>query len=359
MMTTERSLIPDVLLDTTWHIQHIPDHANQNKEFGILLRALADSATGHGRDNLAQAQLDSLSQECTDYILARGRAEPFDELNDKSEKTGSLRECTISALQAAKAGGSKYLLGLLIEARFQKTVDQLILLTSARSDGQAFVPVLLLKGGQGQIKKLKDWLDFRFDLSPATSTSLPSDLLCSICSQYLEALNVIVSAADVTFQQSLLKQVIGTLKISIAFTSTGEHNISPDLKTLDLDIPSETIEALLKGVAQRSSSDGSFQNSILLRLGEAIREKTGLILPFAVQASTEVTDQEQHAEPSLKVSRLSCAAFAVSAEGRLKLARKPIEHAGVTGYDAQVVSTAYLELLELLVASLERTEAGD
>lgn len=352
--------IPEVLLDTTWTIQRIPSYARLRRDLTTLLHDFSQAALLPGRSRPTNEQLERLSQECANYVLARGRAEPHDELNDRSESSGSLRECVISALNAAKADTSKQFIGLLIELRYQKTIDQLVLLTTTNSDDQRYhIPLLLAKGAQAQIKKMKDWLDFRFDLPPAMSYQLQSDLLCHVCSRYLATGRRICSASDRAMQRNILKQMVGTIKITITFSSNDSPSISPNLKSLDLEVPPDTIEGLIMDTKTRSLSMASLEDGILAQLGTTIREKTGLILPLTGIAYLDENGEGHTKEPPLRISRLSCAAFAISTEGRLKLASKPIENAETTGYEPGALGTAYLELLEHLIADARKTDVGD
>ncbi|KAL2397622.1 hypothetical protein ABEF93_002175 [Exophiala dermatitidis] len=170
--------------------------------------------------------------------------------------------------------------------------------------------------------------------------------------------------------QSIFQSIVGTLRITISFAPP----VAPSLKTLDITVPPRTVgeqyRHVLDGPNQTAAND-SRHPQLMDTLATWIRDKTGLnIDPFpstivnddnddnnddegnsAVGNDTSVatanktkknpmrphteteTETESEAsvqeppphQPPMRVSRVSTAAYAISVEGRLKFASKPVD----------------------------------
>jgi len=330
------------------------------------------------RDGVTR-QLQSLSDDCHQYIQSRGRLEPRDELNDESEKTGQLRECIISQVwprsAADRTESESRCLGLAIETRYQKATYRIILLARrGLSSEESPLTAIFYKASQNNLKHIKNWLDFKFTLPSALPLQFPPELLPRLCSSYLTVLaEHFATGTDHTdaLRQATLKQTVGNLRLTMAFSGATGPEIAPKLKTLDLDLPSETTSLLLEKARQRSTVRGTAQTAFLDELSHAIADRTGLRLPFTSASSFEVGQLNRNSmagtgagrdpenlitptEPPLKVTKITCAAFAISIDGKLKFASKPIENAEVVGYREEVVQLAYWELLDHVRGEAER-----
>ncbi|KAK5091919.1 hypothetical protein LTR24_005696 [Lithohypha guttulata] len=354
--------LPDVFLDTSWSMQYIP-----------RIRKLASEPHA-----ASTRQLQALSAECYQHNQSRGRLEPWDELKDESERTGQLRECHISQIwphsMALDVMQERRCLGLSIETRYQKTTYQVLLLARrSLSIDECPLTAILYKASQSNVKHIKDWLNYKFGIPSAGPLQLPQDLLPRMCSSYLTVLTENWTVEDNTnvLRQATLKQALGNLKLTIAFSSATGTEIAPKLKTLDLDLPSETINSLLEKTRQIAGAHDTIRPTFLDELARAIHGKTGLKLPLNGSLSADagldkrqVTGTREAAqdgkdltitsEPPLKVTKITCAAFAISIDGKLKFASKPIENAEVVGYQEKVVRSAYWQMLDLVRAEAER-----
>jgi len=340
-----------------------------------ILHALVVASEPHAAST---RQLQALSAECYQHNQSRGRLEPWDELKDESERTGQLRECHISQIwphsMALDVMQERRCLGLSIETRYQKTTYQVLLLARrSLSIDECPLTAILYKASQSNVKHIKDWLDYKFGIPSAGPLQLPQDLLPRMCSSYLTVLTENGTVEDNTnvLRQATLKQALGNLKLTIAFSSATGTEIAPKLKTLDLDLPSETINSLLEKTRQIPGAHDTIRPTFLDELARAIHGKTGLKLPLNGSLSADagldnrqVTGTREAAqdgkdltiasEPPLKVTKIMCAAFAISIDGKLKFASKPIENAEVVGYQEKVVRSAYWQMLDLVRAEAER-----
>ena len=252
------------------------------------------------------------------------------------------------------------MIGLAIESKYQKTTFRVVLLTGKNlSERSGCIPVVLYKGNQSQVNVVKDWLYQKFQLPVAEMLQLPSQLLLQLCSRYLSALSsswpVATDHTD-ALRQAMLKQVIGNLKLTMAFSTASAKGVAPDLKTMDFDIPAESVNVLLNKAQKSARGQSDLGDKFLDELRNGLRVKTGLILPLTTK-STDTDDVR--GDPPLRVTKVSCAAFALSLDGRIKLASKPIENAQVTGYDEVTVREVDLALLDMIVKEAERRALAD
>lgn len=349
--------LADAFLDTSWTVQYAPGTRRRLNS----LHDLFDSLNNH--DEVSQ-QLRSLSEDCLEYLLSRNRAEPEDELNDRTEKTGQLRECAISPVQRLlpqnNTNSMQQASGLLIETRYQKTTYQVILLTAASAQrDRSPISLILFKGNVGFIKNIKNWLDLKFGLPSSSQLQLPPSLLLQVFSEYLVVLtSSLPQSADHldALRQAMLKQVIGSFKMTVAFTDAEGSEVAPQLKTLDFDIPAETVNVLLDKAQKRNERGVS---GFLDELTTAIHEKTGLKLPLRAGAATTLDKGDITSEPPMKVIKITCAAFAINVEGKIKFSSKPIKNAEVIGYESMVVRKANQQVLDILCREAGELSAGE
>lgn len=345
----------DVLFDTSWTIQYVQRPEPRLTSLNALFDNLIDQ-------NDVSQQLQGLSEELLEYLLSRSRAEPEDELNDRTEKTGQLRECVISPIHHLVQNDAtlpQRPIGLLIETRYQKMIYQVILLSaSGTQENKSPASLILFKGNIGHIKNVKNWLDLKFALPPASQLQVPSLLLLQAFSEYLVMLtSSLPQSVDYldALRQAMLKQVIGNLKMTIAFTGVAGSEVASQLKTLDFDIPAETVNVLLDR-AQKHNERGVL--GFLDELTKALHERTGLKLPLTAERHVTSDAGEVISEPPLKITKITCAAFAFSVEGKIKFASRPVETAEMIGYESKEVRKANQRVLDLLCQEADKLCAG-
>lgn len=329
------------------------------------LQALVSGTEAHAA---SPTQLQSLAQECCQHISIQ---DPVyrDELNDEREKTGQLRECAFSQLWPYSWATSAQIhdrqsIGLLIETRYQKTTYQVVLLGNVSGNGENACPVslILFKAAPSHVKHIVNWLNFRFNLPSPAQLRLPPEIVLHGCSRFLDTLSASWTpeqSQDDALRQATLRQVIGSLKLTLTISNTTETDIAGKLRTVDFDVPSETVDGLLRRARQTHSGGLAASTAFLDELANAIHEKTGLRLPLS--ASLPLQTAQSNTDPALerplKVSKITCAAFAITVDGKLKFARKPIESAEVVGYQETLIRAANWELLEVVRAEAEKRGA--
>lgn len=354
----------DVLLDTTWSSYFVPADEIQTSALSLFQNISKAPAAEIAED------LHHLSHEFRDYLLSQDSSVAYD-FDKESEKRGSLQACVITQLEPHTPPVNSRSPGLLLEIRFQKAVARVVILhtstTGLDGGGNVCRPSLVLfKAPASYVKQIISWLSLKFDVCLAKSLRLPSELIVKSCSQYLNDLSHTWTFGqddgNAALEQATLKQVVGNLKLTISVSETARAQTSGKLKTIDLEIPCESVYSILKKMREGnlSGGEGSTSTSFLDELREAVRLRTGLRLPLTAEYTARAgqTEDSSFLESPLKVSRVSCAGFAVGIDGRLKFAKQSVENADVIGYDGSLVSNANWNLLKVIKGEAER-QAGD
>lgn len=191
-------------------------------------------------------------------------------------------------------------------------------------EGMRDLPLMLAKANASVTRRFMAYLAeaFQVTLSPLR---LAPDFLIDTLETYVGSLHTYfhdVSSTNNINASTLLKDTIGTLKLTV---SVSEPDIAQNLRTIDIDVPANTLHQLLKSTTINNDGDSSStfpapaDQSFLTSLQTHIHARTGLILPLANST------QDPLPQSPLRLTRISCSAFALSAEGRLKLSSKAWE----------------------------------
>lgn len=217
------------------------------------------------------------------------------------------------------------------------------------------LPLLLVKASSSVNTRFLSFLETYFQSPTVIPLRLPASYLPTALNNYINELasaHETISADHALLE--LLKDTIGVLRLTISIT---DADIAKSLRTIDIDIPPETLYQLVTDVLTRDTGFlGSLQRYLHIR--------TGLFLPLVPtappqqppsngnDAATVVDDDDD--EPPLKVSRMSSAAFALSSEGRIKLSSKAVQVVeaipGLGSGEENVVRIANRTLLRGLIA---------
>ncbi|KAK5063090.1 hypothetical protein LTR84_005166 [Exophiala bonariae] len=232
--------------------------------------------------------------------------------------------------------------------------------TETKPDNQGIV---LAKASPSAFKAFQSYLSDMFAIKEINALKLPPQFLQSTIAKYISTIHTGLSRTTSERQLPLdIKAVLGMMKISISFSAP----IAPSLKMLDVEVPSETILAAISRIDPDKRAENHDRHepeqqenateTVLDVLKQSIYERTGLKLPLSqdekpkdpdpadqtednveptpadataipttAPATTDDNKPEPEPEPPMRISRILSAAFAISSEGRLKLALKAAE----------------------------------
>lgn len=316
------------LLDTSWTLHYTSTNSPSYRKLFTPSTTAAHLAR----------YFDKLPQ-----FLASQKPQLVDDLNDATDKIGSLRDCkySVSSLQSHQPTINSIQL-VSITLQYQHSAFPFILTTPH---------LILSKAPISHTKLITNFLSDTFNVS-FDPLKLPSTLLSTSLQNYISTLSSPFSPNDggngdpaPEKRAAVLKAAIGTLKLTISFSGP----VAPHLRTLDLSIPYDTVDTLQSAVS--TGGDGFLDG-----LAHHIHLQTGLKLPLTVTAQngdggSHVTQDTSTSEPPLKLSKVAAAAFALSVDGRVRFAAKAIEHAVES---EELVIQANIQLLEGIINEAKR-----
>lgn len=268
----------------------------------------------------------------------RGRDDDGDEM-DSYQSMGS-NDVPVEGVMAMLTYDKATYKFVFYAATTQQSVQPKSTKSSRKDKNTNPLPLLLMKSNASLSRHFVAFLENTFNVT-VTPLKLPATLLQQTLQQYITFLyGSLQPVRSLQFTESILRDTIGNLKITLA-TNIAHPNgpeIAKGLRSMDIDVPSETLHQLLaaptaKATNGRSSATAAnTTTSFLVGLCDHIHEKTGLILPLPPLTTTNgnhgtdsTANEREEDEPPLKITRISTSAFAISSEGRLKLSSKAVE----------------------------------
>lgn len=346
----------DIFLDTSWSLYTIVGSSRTFRTFDEIAAISDEQVT-------AQGELKELSDSLETHLSRRSAAEPKDELNDQASKHGRLSRCVVRPVSFKRDMNGTHEdeahKGLQIEARYQLTQHRIVILRHRDyQNGTQNFALMFHKGNQKFINNVRDWMDSVFDLPYPEPYALTPYTLLQMFAGFVETISTgwDTSAGQIdALRLAILGQVVGNVKITITFGTKEIPDLAAKLKHIELDIPSDTINELIGDTSGSTTNGKGAGKAALDGLRKGTHEKTGLKLPF----TTEQDGSNNIEESPCKISKIVCAALAVSTEGKLKFSSKPIEQAELRGYEETLVRNAMSQVLDLLFQEvLERVESS-
>ncbi|KAL9111812.1 MAG: hypothetical protein Q9227_003871 [Pyrenula ochraceoflavens] len=317
------------LFDTSWTLYRVPTSLRYDDKYRDLL------TNKSGQDFLAR----NLKKFLTD---GRQKHEIFDD--SESDRNGGLQSVTVAGFGDKADTHESSNQGLLIKVAYERALYKAAFCRriAEPEEGQqnerrsVFLPLLLLRMPSNLAKRLLEFLSDTFQINHEL-LHFSTSFLYRILDNYLSTL---CASSNQQIRDDLFATMIKDVKLSYTFSPPA----APQLKTMDMSMSANSITDLL--------GDHSFQEQILRQQqskGRAVIEtiigyldrQTGLQLPH-------VDEGGQHDKEMIKLSKARCAAFVVSAEGKLKLISKMAE--SVVGEECiHLAEKANMELIEAVV----------
>lgn len=211
----------------------------------------------------------------------------------EAERIGSLREVTFQPLEHP---------AILISVTYEHGALSKFILYG--KDDRSPYDLLLTKAAASLVQKLTIFLSDAFSVE-VVPLKLPSTLLYDTLQDYMAT----ITTTQQDPQKRLSKSTLSSLRLTFSFAPP----VAPKLKNIDIDIPLASLTAQTPG------------RTILTSISNHLERATG-IYPLAIGLGTEVKEG-QNDKALARISKVSCAAFAVSVDGRLKFTLKAVEAA--------------------------------
>lgn len=327
------------LYDVSWTLHRLQWPSLSNRPYSLL-------STSRNRTNRAKQLLDFLHVDATGPEAET----TFD------EKVGVIRDCRWDLLEAADREDDAILRhrdgrrnaeelgsGIVITLLYDTATYRVILCGPVSSQAShnpgvlnpqtSTLPLLLTKTPTPLTKRLLTFLFDAFDIR-ISPLKLPQALLHSTLESYIEILHRSTTTMSLTRRNEFLKTTLKDIRISLAFSAP----IAPHLRTIDADIPADTVANLI-------DASVSSKTSLTKVLAVHLEHHTGLRLPLPADANADSDPVE--VEQLMRISKIVCHAFAMSADGRFKIVEK-----AHTAAEAESLGKVVREANEMVLAAL-------
>jgi hypothetical protein len=324
------------LYDISWTLHRLQWPSLSNRPYSLL-------SNSRNRANRAKQLLDFL------HIDATG--EEAD--NTFDEKVGAIRKCSWDLLEAADREEDAIVVdgegrrvteelgsGIVINLTYDTATYRVILYgpTPSQSSSPAVsnqqtstLPLLLTKTPIPLTKRLFTFLLDTFDIC-IRPVKLPQSVLHSTLESYIEILYRYTTSMSLARRSAFLASALKDIKITFSFNGP----VTPHLRTIDTDIPADTVCNLVEASV---SSKTSFMQVLAVHL----EHHTGIQLPLYADGDGGSRDLEQ----LIRISKIVCHAFALSGDGRFKIVEKARSAAEVEN-----LGSVIREANEMVLASL-------
>ena len=279
--------------------------------------------------------------------------------NTFDEKAGAIRTCTWDLLEAADREEGAMLLdsegervseelgsGIVINLAYEMATYRVILYGAASPPTSASaasnrptptLPLLLTKTPIPLTKRVFTFLLDTFDLR-ISPLKLPQSLLQSTLESYIRILYRYTTSMTLARKSAFLKSALKDIKITFSLSAP----ITPHLRTIDADIPGDTVHNLIEASV---STKTSFMQVLAMHL----EHHTGMLLPLPAEEHR----RSEEIELLIRISKIVCHAFALSGDGRFKIVEKAHSAAEVENLGHVVREANEMVLVSLLTETLK------
>lgn len=201
------------------------------------------------------------------------------------EKTGDLQDITFRHWET----GSFYCI------THERAISKFVLY------GSSPPRLLLTRAAAPIVHKFTSYLFDTFSIS-TVPVKLPSTLLYDLLKSYMATITTAQQSAEAT----LSKATLSALRITFSFLPP----VAPKLRSIDVDI----------NIPNASLTTQAANQTIINSINAHIERATGAF-------TLSLKPKEEHDKEATRMSKVSCAAFALSVEGKLKFTLKAVESA--------------------------------
>ena len=330
----------DCLLDTSWSLYSAVDLKWPSRDLQDP-KAFAGPAR----------EFDSLLRR-----TAPGGKE-YDE--EDSDRAGGYHKSSWNIIQSNLSARQPRILGVLITVEYDRSSYKAVLLRQLnnnnpqqRTNASSTLPLLLLRMPSTLTRCFLKFLETGLSATSVQPLKLHTPLLCSILESYIHTLSTLPSGQNLPSYsrdaslQDLPSQMIRDVRITLSFSGV----VAPHLRTLDLDVPFDTVWKLVRPGVE-TSNGSTTETGFLNRLANHLNRTTGLNLPWRSSNGQPASTSDltaDNAEDVIRISRIACASLVISTDGKVKIVGKFAENI-LDEEMLGLVTKANRDLIEMLV----------
>lgn len=234
--------------------------------------------------------------------------------DDALSKTGALLECTWQPISTVPRGPSDERAsfpGILVTLVYENIAYKAALLADPESEedspsGSTFLPLLLTKCPNALRQTIITFLSSSFDTYCAP-LRLPSAFICSGLEKFVDELR---ARSGTSSYNEMAEDVVKELQLTLAFSAA----IAPALKTLNVGIARASLGDFLReeNTTKRTLKQ-KLRSPLIPNLTSYLETHLAMRLDLDGSSSDKVARQH------VLLSKITCAAFVLGGEGRMKL----------------------------------------
>lgn len=319
------------LFDTSWIIHRLSP-LYHGREFQTLL------------DN--PAALEAYSLRLRDLLrgdVLRGVQVGLGDLgasDDVLSKAGFLTKCTWQALptwaywnaehslledpeQRPKTFDTENTLGILITLEYENITYKAALLASPtgyrdQRTELTHLPLLLTRFPSSLRQTFVSFLSSNFD-TRCSILRMPSSFLCRELEHYMTGLVENENQrVESDASRAVIERIIKETQLTLSFPPA----VAPSLKTLDVNIPRESLPTFFfhgtKMVANKGASGSEAPSPFMTALSSYFETNLAMKLDL-----TDGPNQQDSGPKMVRLAKVACGAFVLGGEGRIKLLANP------------------------------------
>ncbi|EFQ97650.1 hypothetical protein MGYG_00688 [Nannizzia gypsea CBS 118893] len=315
--------------------------------FRVYASRLRDTLTGNVLGGIVQTSIPSTSIGGLDDVLARAGAlkeckwtniptwSYWNEEHSILEDTDQEASLTLTPDQSA---------GILISLHYENATYKAALLAGPDgyhseadgTEGTTFLPLLVTRMPNALRQSLISFLSETFD-TRVSVLRLPSSFLCRALERYLATLNRTATrarrhtanqtTASSVESRAFIESVIKEVQLTLSFPPP----VSTDLKSLDVHLPRESLSAFYEhGLGKPEAENGKRSKEadtpstpFLNALSEYFDRNLAMKLDLRDFMGQPTSSKGDSRRTNIKLTRVSCGAFVLGSEGRIKFLANP------------------------------------
>lgn len=292
---------PRQLLNTSW-TAHRLSPLHHEKEFPTLLN----------NPDALNTYASRLRDQLTGNIFGGLQTSLNTGEDDSLSKTGALRSCSWemlspwSELTDDNPVSTQPSAGVLVTLEYENIVYKAALLSNGEAEeteSSTSLPLLLTRLPNPLRQTFVSFLSTNFD-TYCSILRLPQAFLCSALEVYFNPF-IPTGLSDDDQNLTILADVVKELHLTLSFSSS----IAPNLRSLNISIPRPSFMAFVTS----SPPTDQPENALLANLSSYLDKH--LAMNLELNNPSAHTLSKQHA----RLSKISCGAFGIGCEGKLKL----------------------------------------
>ena len=214
--------------------------------------------------------------------------------------------------------------GLIVILEYETIMYKAALLSGpdgyrdVREEGATYLPLLVTRMPNALRQEFISFLSTNFD-TRISVLRLPPQFICAALENYMATLNRPARTGQRNADHGFIERIIKETQLTISFSQP----ISPALRSMDVLLPRESLGAFYSHGTSNSGSESTEAPTtpFLTALSEYFN--THLAMPLDISTFQSPTTTKTQQPSHMRLTKVSCGAFVLGSEGRVKFLSNP------------------------------------